>query len=347
MASRVPEEDRVMLTGAPGSPYTRKMLAYLRYRHIPYEFVVQGSPRLAGLPEPRVRLIPIFYLRDDDGTLRAVTDSTPLMRRFEAAFTGRHAVPRDPGLAFLDALIEDYADEWLTKAMFHYRWHYRPDIDRAAAVLPRWRRIDAPEPEMQAAGRHFAERQIGRLGYVGSNGTTAPVIEASYGRLLDLFDALLQRQPFVLGRRPGTADFALYGQLTQLTHFDPTPMALALERSPRLFAWVDLVEDLSGLAPEDGDWSSTDEALEVLGPLLREIGRVYLPYLVANARAVASGAREVAAEIDGKPWRQAPFPYQAKCLAALQRAWAALPDGTRTELGAHLDPAPLEITETR
>jgi hypothetical protein len=28
------------LMGAPGSPYTRKMLAYMRYRHISYEFML-------------------------------------------------------------------------------------------------------------------------------------------------------------------------------------------------------------------------------------------------------------------------------------------------------------------
>ena len=94
-------------------------------------------------------------------------------------------IPPDPALAFVDALLEDYADEWLTKAMFHYRWAFAADIAHAAAILPRWFRTD--QPDERGAWRpatQFAERQIGRLGVVGSNPTTAPVIEESYGRLL-------------------------------------------------------------------------------------------------------------------------------------------------------------------
>lgn len=52
----------LLLKGAPGSPYTRKMLAILRYRHIPYALLIPGSPRLAGLPAPKVELLPTFYL---------------------------------------------------------------------------------------------------------------------------------------------------------------------------------------------------------------------------------------------------------------------------------------------
>ena len=100
------------------------------------------------------------------------------------SFAGRSAIPADPVLAWLDALIEDYADEWLTKAMFHYRWAFPADMAQAAAILPRWFRTDGPEADAQAAGRDFAARQIGRLGVVGSSPTTAPAIEASYERLL-------------------------------------------------------------------------------------------------------------------------------------------------------------------
>ncbi len=311
-------------SGAPGSPYTRKMLALLRYRRIPHEMMIRRPKPDASLPTPKVELIPTFYLPGGDGELEAVVDSTPLIRRFEDAFGGRAVVPPDPVLAFIDALLEDYADEWLTKAMFHYRWYYQADIDKSGDVLPRWRDISASEEEMRKRGEEFKERQISRLWVVGSNDTTAPVIEASYERFLEAFRGLLERQPFLMGGRPGSADFAAYGQLSQLAKFDPTPMALTLERAPRVFAWCDVIDDLSGLDVSGDDWLEREQISEALRPLLTEVGRVYAPFLLANAAALQKGEEQVETTIDGKPWVQKPFPYQGKCLLWLREHHASL-----------------------
>ncbi|WP_421934421.1 glutathione S-transferase family protein [Phenylobacterium sp.] len=328
--------DRVTLSGAPGSPYTRKMLAVLRYRRIPYRFLPASGPALAGLPQPKVALLPTFYLPDEAGTLQAVTDSTPIIRRLEREHTGRSLIPADPALAFLDELIEDYADEWLTKAMFHYRWAYEADIAKAAAILPCWRGYCVPDEELAARGAMFAERQIGRLRYVGSNPATGPVIEAAYERFLRAFDAHLARQPYLLGERPAACDFAVFGQLTQLAEFDPTPMALTLKVAPRVTAWVGMMEDQSGVEPRDDGWVSMDALPPTLIALLTEIGRVYPPVMLANAKAVMDGASEVAATVDGQAWNQQPFPYQAKCLQWLRQARAALEADARTRVDSAL-----------
>lgn len=317
-------KDPIALSGAPGSPYTRKMLAVLRYRRIPYRFLPASGPALAGLPQPKVSLLPTFYLPDENGELAAVTDSSPIIRRLEREHGGRSLIPDDPALAFLDELIEDYADEWLTKAMFHYRWAYEADIAKAAAILPCWRGFCVPDEELAARGRHFAERQIGRLRYVGSNPVTGPLIEASYQRFLAAFEAHLRHWPYLLGRRPGAGDFAVFGQLTQLAAFDPTPMALTLRAAPRVAAWVGLMEDLSGLEPDQEDWIDPAAPPPTLAPLLAEIGRGYVPVMLANAQAVMAGAAEVEASVEGRPWSQQPFPYQAKCLHWLRESHGKL-----------------------
>ena len=333
--------DPIALSGAPGSPYTRKMLAVLRYRRIPYRFLPPSGPALAGLPQPKVGLLPTFYLPDEAGTLQAVTDSTPIIRRLEREHAGRSLIPTDPALAFLDELIEDYADEWLTKAMFHYRWAYDPDIAKAAAILPCWRGFTVPDAELAARGKMVAERQIGRLRYVGSNPTTGPVIEASYRRFLEAFEAHLTHLPYLLGTRPATCDFAVYGQLTQLAEFDPTPAALTLKIAPRVTAWVGMMEDQSGVEPAEDAGISPTAPPSTLLALLKEIGRVYPPVMLANARAVMSGASEVEATVDGQAWTQQPFPYQAKCLGWLRDSHARLPATARASIDALLEPAGL------
>jgi len=310
--------------GAPGSPYSRKLRAVLRYRRIPYIWVQRGSREARDLPKPRIELLPQLIVPTADGGPGALVDSTPLIRRLETLQPGRSVFPADPVLAFLDALLEDYADEWLTKAMFHYRWAHRADIAKAAQVLPRWSRTDQPEAEAEALGRNFAERQIARLAVVGSNATTGPLIEESYRRLLRLLDAHLEGCRFVLGGRPSAADFGLYGQLTQLVGFDPTPSAIALASAPRLVAWVETTEDLSGLEPRDEDWLDCKALPVGVRALLAEVGRVYAPFLLANADAIARGAARVECSIDGHPWVQEPFPYQLKCLGWLREAHAAL-----------------------
>ena len=279
-------DQSLRIIGAPGSPYSRKLRAVLRYRRIPYAWINQGSPETRGLPQPRVQLLPQLLLPGPDGSLEARTDSTPLIRELEQRYPGRSAIPPDPALAFIDALLEDYADEWLTKAMFHYRWAFAADVANAAAILPRWFRTNQPEPDAVANGKMFAERQIGRLAVVGSNALTAPVIEESYRRLLQLLDAHLTQSRFVFGGRPACADFGLFGQLTQLVGFDPTPAALAHQQAPRVVAWVEVAEDLSGLQPEERDWTRRAAVPDTLRAVLAEVGRVYVPFLLANAAAL-------------------------------------------------------------
>ncbi len=325
------------LMGAPGSPYTRKMLALLRYRRLSYQLLIGDQSAGLGMPRPKVALLPTFYLPNASGELEAVVDSTPLIRRFEAAFDGRSVIPPDPVVGFLNDLLEDYADEWLTKPMFHYRWRYAADIEQAATILPMWRDVSASPEALGRRKTYIAERQIARLYVVGSDDTTAPVIEASYRRFLAIFDSLLQRHSFLFGSRPSAADFGLYGQLTQLARFDPTPSAICLREAPRVYAWTDLVDDLSGAEVTEDAWMTRSAAAASLRELLCEVGRVYAPATLANARAHAAGEKTFETTIDGRSWVQPTFPYQAKCLAWLREAFAALGDGDARALRSHLD----------
>ncbi len=321
--------DLLPLRGSPGSPYTRKMLGVLRYRRIPYRFLQAEDP---ALPKPKVGLIPVFYFNNEQGEVTAEVDSTPIVRRLEDEYPGRSVIPEDPAIAFINYLLEDYGDEWLTKAMFHYRWYYQDDIEMAGSVLPHYADVSQTDELMGQMKQVFSDRQISRLYVVGSNDTTAPVIENSYKRFLDCLNEHLKQYPFLMGNRPGSADFACFGQLTQLTQFDPTPAKVAAASYPRAHAWVSKMEDQCGLEPADDGFISTEAFPETLRALLAELGKTYVPVMLANAAAIDQGLPEVNAEVEGLPWVQEPFPYQAKCLQWLRVEYARMDEEDQAQV---------------
>ena len=340
-------EHPLVLAGWYGSPYSWKMRAVLRYRQIPFRWVVRDS-KWDDIPDPPVRIVPVIVFPQPDGSYgEATVDSSPQIMRLEAEFSGRSIVPTDPALAFIDALIEDYADEWLTKAMYHYRWAFDNDIQTAGRVLSTAgnRRLTSDQHEMVA--NMVIERQTGRRALVGSTEETAPLIESSYERVLDVLTELFSQQEFFLGDRPGRGDFGLYGQLTQLVQRDPTPTAIAARRAPKVVSWIDDLDDLSWLPVDDGGgWSSLDSLPTATTQLLHEIGSTYAPFMVANAQALMSGADEVACEVEGGTYRQAPFKYQGKCLQWLREGYAALGDSDRARVDGVLAGTGCEVLFT-
>ena len=335
----------LQLVGGAGSPYTQKMVALLRYRRIPYA-VTWGDPAgvldALGVEKPRPIFMPTFLIENATGALEGVCDSTPIIRRLEGMYDGRSVLPQDPALAFIDYLIEDFADEWCTKYMFHYRWYPQVDADNAGTLLPLGMDVSLPTAMHAQFKEFFCERQIGRLYVVGSNDTTAPVIDASYRRFLAALETHLASQKFMLGGRPGAGDFGLYGQLTQLVGFDPTPRAIAHEVSPRTVAWVDHMCDQTGLEPQESDWVAVEEQPQSLRALLMEIGRVYAPAQLANAKAVKAGDKTWEGRIDGARWTQQTFPYQAKCLHWTNERYTALSSAERARVDALINGTGIE-----
>lgn len=327
----------LFLVGAYGSPYSLKMRAVLRYRHIPFKWVLRDS-KWDDVGKAPVPLIPVIAFADADGNpTDKMVDSSPQIMRLEAEFAERSVVPTDPALAFIDALIEDFADEWLTKAMYHYRWAYQADIERAGKLLPLSRNLQLDTDGAQQAYDFVTTRQIGRRELVGSTDWNTPIIEDSYKRLLGIVQHQLATHDFMLGDRPGRGDFGIYGQFTQLVRWDPTPVAIAVQEAPKAITWTDRVDDLAWLDVEgDAGWVELEDLTEATKGLLAEIGRTYAPFMLANATAVVEGADEVLCQIDGREYRQGPFKYQAKCLGWLRDDYAALTDTDKHRVDATL-----------
>ena len=323
----------IALAGQYWSPYTRKMRAVLRYRHIPFRWVLRDS-KWDDLPAPPVRIIPVIAYPNEagDGYGDVTVDSSPQIMRLEVEHAERSVVPTDPALAFIDMLLEDFGDEWVTKMMYHYRWAYEPDIDKAGKLLPLGGNLQLDSDQAQQGYDFITKRQIGRRALVGSTEWNTPLIEDSYRQVLAIMQARFSR-----------GDFAIFGQLTQLLQFDPTSMQIAVDEAPKVIRWVERHDDL-GWLPVDGDdgWDSIEALDPAIDDLLAECGRTYAPFLVANAEALMSGADEVVCDIVGldgtsREYRQAPFGYQGKCLQWLRAAYDALSDSDRARVDAVLD----------
>jgi len=101
------------------------MKALLHYRRIPFRWI-HGGVESSGTDEAKGPILAPKLVWPDGSV---ANDSTFLIKTLEDQFEARSVVPTDPRLAFLCSLLEDYGDEWVTKAMFHYRWTY--DIEDA------------------------------------------------------------------------------------------------------------------------------------------------------------------------------------------------------------------------
>ena len=221
--------DTYRLHGANPSPYSQKMRAIMRYRRLPFVWDNDGTARDVAIAAQLPPVIPV--LRFPDG--RLMNDSTPIAYELERLHSDRSIVPDDPALAFLSDLIEDFADEWVTKMMFHYRWFYADDRKFAQLWITGDRMIGVAPQKRQAAMAAFNDRQVGRMALVGCTEANRPIIEESYFRLLDILNAHVPHTPFLFGSRPSLADFGLFGQLIILST-DPTPETEMRRRAPDL-----------------------------------------------------------------------------------------------------------------
>lgn len=112
-------------------------------------------------------------------------------------------------------------------------------------------------------------------------------------------------------------------------------MAIMRASAPRSEHWLRRLDDASGV---DGAWQASRH--DIPGPVIdlaAIAGEIYLPYLCANARALAAGESAFDVALRGAAYTQPVFRYQAKCLAQLKQRFAALPAAAQEDLGPVLE----------
>lgn len=325
------------LFGANGSPYSVKVRSYLRYKRIPHEWLVRNSAermqehqKYAKLP-----LVPTLVTPDGEG----LQDSTPIMEEMEKRFPERSIHPPGAVSKFISELLEEFGDECGNKWMMHLRW-YSSSSALSSEVFARRAAAEfcsgSPDADaMTAVAKSFKERMQQRSFTVGSNSTTAPIIEKSYMETLQLLEKRLSDRPFLFGQSPALADFGLSGQLLQCFG-DVLAGELMRMHAPRVALWCEV---MANPQPE-GDFEEWKTLAPTLEPLIASQVKLFLRWSDANAKALQSGQKDFVVDLGGQMWSQSvggPQRYHAKSLKELRRKFAAMPSGAeRQELEAIL-----------
>ena len=305
-----------IIIGSDESPYSVKVRAYYRYKGIAHRWRGRGEEQELFAKHARLPLVPLVVMAED----RAMQDSTPIIEAMEEAHPEPSIHPPGAALRFLSALLEEFADEWGNKWMFHMRWAREVDQVQVSERFARGnlRGGQADEGRVRELARNIRERMVPRVWFVGANDVTAPQIEQSLADTLAMLETHLAARPYVFGGRPALADFGLWGQIYECSR-DPTAGAM-VAKAPNVVAWIERMENAEAL----GDFEDWTALAPTLLPLLRDqVAGMFLPWSVANAVAIAAGEDEFDVTLKGQRWTQKPQKYHARSLAALKAKYAA------------------------
>jgi len=306
------------LFGSELSPYSVKVRSYLRYKKLPFNWVAKGYGTQDEF-QSLARSSALPMLVSPNGGI--AHDSSSILSQIEDKVRKPSASPNDESCHALSLLLEDYADEWLNKVMYHYRWS-----TAKAAKASATRQADQVFAGYDVQNRAEIEKSIsksmtGRLKLVGSTKKTAPILEASFERFLTLLNAHLEHHLFLFGGHPSFADFALAGQLSQLL-LEEKSGELIREKAPFVTAWCEFMED-----PRPGaDFEPLGAVQDTLLPLIREeVSPTYVAWAEANAESIAKKRKTVTVKIDGQEYKQPVQSHTASSYAAVKNAFAQVP----------------------
>jgi glutathione S-transferase len=301
---------------------------------------------------------------------------------------GASLYPREPLLRFVAQLVDETFDELGLYLVHHNRWVLSATTNHAGRRLGEEFRPVVLPGLGGVVGRRFARRQVRRLPYlfsVAPPGFTIPdwpvaltppsragfpptheLLDQLWRRYLQAIEAILSRQPFLLGERFCIADASVYGQLAM--NLSDASAAHALSNlAPRTHAWLSALHsatapvgaasgDTSGAIPPAHptqlDQQGELRMIEAMAPLLELIGKSFVPLMEQNAMAYeqASGRGErlfnesafqagralYDGELCGHPFRSVAKTFQVRVWSDLCRSWNALEERDRARLRATL-----------
>jgi glutathione S-transferase len=261
------------LYGADLSLYTGKARAYMRYKNLNWQEVLATADvyRDVILPNVGAPIIPVLQTEDD----QVVQDTTDIIDFLEQRHPEGCIYPNTPKQRLAALLLEFFGDEWLLLPAMHYRWNYLEH--QREFILQGFGQIAGPDAnteEQIKLGEQLCAPFRGSVEKMGVNEDTKAAVEQTYLALLDQLNEHLTHHPYLLGTRPSIGDFGLMGPLYAHLGRDPYPKALMQKRAPKVYEWV---ERMNNPEPLSGDFLPNDEVPETLLPILRTQSKEQLP----------------------------------------------------------------------
>jgi len=314
--------------GVDLSYYTGKVEAILRAKGVQYERHNHTiAERRRTVSAVRIAHMPI--IERADGSF--MSDSTLIHRWLEAHHPGPALSPVDPAARFAARLIEDWGDEHWWRPAMAWRWLYSESRTVASGRI-----VDQAMADMRLP--RFIKKLIIRarqyINYVYLDGVRTKAhrkaVEDHYLELLDVLEPILKSHPFIMGDRPTEADFGMFAPLFRHFFGDVKTGPIMQDRAPNVMLWC---ARLWAITPEQIEQAAPVTAIPGdLGPVFDMITRDYLPYLTANAKAVAAGDKDTVHKMQGLEWREPTKPFRLWCLSELHKEYDALSSSGRHKM---------------
>jgi len=214
------------------SPYCDKIRRVLNVKRQPYTAVEVPLTRASSIARKNpARKLPFL---EHDGAI--VADSTDIAHYLERTFPEPPLVPKDPRLAGLCHVLEDWADE----SLYFYEMRLRfGEAKNAARWIPELLKHDPPIA--RALLPLFIPRQLGGvLSRQGVGRKSKAQVLVDVERHVDALDGLLSAGDWLVGPTLTLADISVFAELSCI---DGTPEgSTRIDARPRVRGWLERVD---------------------------------------------------------------------------------------------------------
>lgn len=294
-----------LIYGVDPSYFTRMVEAAARYMRIPHR-ALPKSPDVRERLEARsgTHLIPV--METPEGWV--VHDSTFIIQLFDMRFPDRAVIPHTPAQRILCRVLDDWIDEWFTRAALHFRWVEDEGAKEGAQAIARGLSGFASDRDLtadeQASVQAVADFVLpwGRkaMGVMSAGPDHQEQLRSEFAAFLKILEAHYAAMPGLFGERLSMADLKILGAMKAHFAADSVAKAFVTKHAPGLLSWTEQAwERVDG-----GEvWRAGDDIPESLEPLFPLLLDGFGHFLLANRKAVEGGQKWTEFSLNGKALR--------------------------------------------